>query len=675
MSGWFHCKVGKIQRSTGRSAVAAAAYRSGSKLEDARTGQMHDYRAKGGVVHCEIVAPDDAPDWMLDRGELWNAAEAAEKRKDAVTAREVELALPADVSDAERLEITREMAGWLRDRYGFVIDFAIHRPGQDGDDRNHHAHLLMTVRGVEGRGFAAKKNRALDDIQQGPIEVTAIREAAANIINRALERADKAERVDHRSLEAQGVDREPTQHLGPAASQMERRGEPTRIGTDNRRIRVFGQQREALRWQLDRIERSIKIQQGRTVYSLRRGTGQIDRRFNWAARQGAQLKAAAARVKAAAGEARAALKAQHALNRQARTAELTRYYAERRAMRDELNEKYRAALGGIWDRPASDGLAVATTTGPAIRPAVERMAMRLNEREGRFRSNEATMRGRWQNARSLAGDKAGFWRVARLAIDGRERHRAFAAQQQTLQATVRSAPPPKGPPRANTPEPQHILAQRKTAEIKAERFAVIGAHQKQTRAGADAIKERHGAEIAAEREQRAALVSEINQKWHDFRRTYGLALDPSRPFARAAADPPFVVDWKGLRDLLPRPADATRSRPSQPAPTRQGQEDSSRAWGASPKEWRAYWNQKEAKEDRERAERQETTPDASEAFQQRSTGQESPSETKPAPASAEAGQEGRTWTSADLARFQQIKADRAAERSAPAQEHDPGRTL
>lgn len=674
MSGWFHCKVGKIQRSSGRSSVAAAAYRSGTRLVDERTGQVHDYRAKGGVLHCEIVAPDDAPDWMQDREKLWNGGEAAEKRKDAVTAREVELALPADVTDAERLEITREMAGWLCDRYGFVVDFAIHRPSMQGDDRNHHAHLMMTVRGIEGRGFAAKKNRALDDKVQGPVEITAIREAAANIINRALERAGTAERVDHRSLDAQGVDREATQHLGPAASQMERRGEPTRIGTGNRKIRVFGSQRDALRRDLARIERSIKIEQGRNVHGIRRGPRPIDKPFNWTARDG--VKDAAQRLKSTTGEARASMKAQHAQNRDSRKAELTRYYAERRAMRDELKEKYRAALDGIWNRPASDGLAVATTTGPAIRPEVERMAVCMNEREGRFRSNESTMRGRWQNARSLAGDKASFWRVARLAIDGRERHRAFTDQQQSLQATVRSAPPPQGPPRAKTPEPQHVLATRKTAEIKAERFAVLDAHEKQTRAGADAIKERHGAAIAAEREQRAALSGEIGQQWRDFRHAYGLTPDPSRPFARAAADPSRVPDWKGLRDLQPRAADATRSRPSQPEPSRQGQEAGSRTWGASAKEWRAHWNQQEAKEDRERAERQETTPDASQAFQQRSTGQETPSETKPAPASsAEAGHEGQSWTAEDVARFQQIKADRAAERSAPSQEHDPGRTL
>lgn len=231
---WFHVSVKKVQRSTGRSATAAAAYRASARIRDERTGEVHDYRRKGGVEHAEIIAPSHTPEWMHERAALWNAAELAERRKDAVTAREVEMALPSQVPEEARREIARDMARWLCERYGFAVDAAIHAPHRDGDQRNYHAHLLMTVRAVEPDGLSAKKPRDLDDLRQGPREIEAIRAQAAELINGALERAGSRERVDHRSLERQGEEREPTKHLGPSASQMERRGEPSDRGEENR---------------------------------------------------------------------------------------------------------------------------------------------------------------------------------------------------------------------------------------------------------------------------------------------------------------------------------------------------------------------------------------------------------------------------------------------------------
>ena len=133
------------------------AYRAGEKLTNERDGITHDYTAKQGVEHAEIVLPEGVnADWARDRSDLWNAAEFAEKRKDARVAREFEIALPHELSAEQRLEAAREMAQELADRYGAAVDFAIHAPHEASDVRNHHAHLLMTTRQVTEGGLGDK---------------------------------------------------------------------------------------------------------------------------------------------------------------------------------------------------------------------------------------------------------------------------------------------------------------------------------------------------------------------------------------------------------------------------------------------------------------------------------------------------------------------------------------
>src|SRR5690606_11515076 len=146
-----------VSRASGRSAVASAAYRSGEKLTNERDGITHDFSRKQGVEHAEIVLPEGVnADWARDRSALWNAAEAAESRKDARVAREFEIALPHELSAEQRLELTREFAQDLADRYGAAVDFAIRQPHDASDIRNHHAHLLMTTRRVEAKGLGDK---------------------------------------------------------------------------------------------------------------------------------------------------------------------------------------------------------------------------------------------------------------------------------------------------------------------------------------------------------------------------------------------------------------------------------------------------------------------------------------------------------------------------------------
>ena len=232
----YHLSVKTIKRSAGRSATPAAAYRSASTIACDREGRLHDYTAKRGVEVCFILAPEGAPSWVQDRAALWNAAEARETRSNSVTAREWELALPSEASDADRVEITRAFAQGLVERYGVAADVAIHAPHREGDQRNHHAHILTTTRVISAEGLT-DKTRVLDAASTGGPEIEAMRGVWAELQNAALERAGEVERVDHRSLEvqrevalakgdelrAEALDREPELKLGPAANAIERR--------------------------------------------------------------------------------------------------------------------------------------------------------------------------------------------------------------------------------------------------------------------------------------------------------------------------------------------------------------------------------------------------------------------------------------------------------------------
>ncbi|WP_244660498.1 MobA/MobL family protein [Fluviibacter phosphoraccumulans] len=171
---------------------------------------------------ADLVLPDGAPEWAFDRSALWNAAESAEKRKDACVAREFEVALPAELFAKSRKRLALEFAKEMANREGCAVDVAIHAPDRKGDDRNYHAHILRTTRKVAASGLGDK----LDTEKAGrkrSDDLEAVRARWAEMVNEALERDGHIEQVDHRSLKAQGVDREPTKHLGPSATGYERR--------------------------------------------------------------------------------------------------------------------------------------------------------------------------------------------------------------------------------------------------------------------------------------------------------------------------------------------------------------------------------------------------------------------------------------------------------------------
>jgi hypothetical protein len=155
-------KVRSLSRSKGHSAVAKAAYISRHQIQDSRTGKTHDYRKVTGLQHAEIILPDSMrgadADWARDRRTLWNEAERVETRRNARVGREYTLALPHELSDAQRLTLTRDYAHLLSNRYGTAVDIAIHGPTRRGDPRNHHAHLLTSTREITPDGFTAKTN-------------------------------------------------------------------------------------------------------------------------------------------------------------------------------------------------------------------------------------------------------------------------------------------------------------------------------------------------------------------------------------------------------------------------------------------------------------------------------------------------------------------------------------
>jgi len=256
----YHLSVKAVSRSAGRSATAAAAYRAADKISDERTGVLHDYTRKRGVLHSEIVLPSGAATWAADRSALWNAAEAAEKRKDACVAREFEVAIPAELPEAEQIALVRDFARQMANDEGCAVDFNIHRPDthKGADVRNQHAHVLRTTRKVGENGLTDK----LDTEKAGrdrKADLEMVRERWARLCNERLAENGRAERIDHRSLQVQGIDRAPTIHVGPAVTEMERRGVRRFVGVLNRKsgtgslqrpkVESSSEQAECLGWQ------------------------------------------------------------------------------------------------------------------------------------------------------------------------------------------------------------------------------------------------------------------------------------------------------------------------------------------------------------------------------------------------------------------------------------------
>ncbi len=241
-----------IGRSKGRSATASAAYRAAEKFEDERTGAVFDYTRKRGVLHVEVLAPSNTPSWMLDRAQLWNAVERAEKRKDAQLARDLVLSLPHELTHDQRRDLVRAFVAEEFVTEGMIADIAIHAPDRQGDARNHHAHVMLTMRELTGDGFGPKV-RDWNAIER----LEAWRAHWAEAVNRHLERHGHEARVDHRSLAEQGVDREPEPKQGPIATEMERDGRSSHAGDDRRAAQARNKERAAIEAELATVTADI----------------------------------------------------------------------------------------------------------------------------------------------------------------------------------------------------------------------------------------------------------------------------------------------------------------------------------------------------------------------------------------------------------------------------------
>ena len=237
----YHLSVKAISRSDGRSAVAAAAYRSGEKLTCDYYDKTQDYTKKSGVEFTNIYAPPNTNPELLDRQTLWNTVEKVERRKDAVLAREFEIAFPCELNAEQRKQLLDELCQKLVEKYNIVVDAAIHAPHVESgsDARNYHAHIMFTTRAINENGeFAAKKYRAFSR-DNGTQEVCDWREDFADLCNKHLELAGFDERVDHRSYADQNKNYlEPTTHEGPAVTAMRRRGIDTEISLNNDEIKL-----------------------------------------------------------------------------------------------------------------------------------------------------------------------------------------------------------------------------------------------------------------------------------------------------------------------------------------------------------------------------------------------------------------------------------------------------
>lgn len=261
----YHCTCKIISRGQGRSAVGAAAYRSGEKLYNEYDGIEHDYTKKSGVVYSEIMLCENAPKEYQDRQTLWNAVEQIEKSSKAQLAREYEVALPVELSREEQIKLVRDFAKENFVDNGMCVDFSIH----DKEDGNPHAHIMLTTRPIEqdnSWGVKQKKEYILDKNGQKQYDkkkqtykcktvkttnwdskefLQRSRESWAEKVNQELEKKSLPQRIDHRSLKEQGVDRVPTIHEG-GARKLEKRGIKTDRGKINREIKTANGQMQTI---------------------------------------------------------------------------------------------------------------------------------------------------------------------------------------------------------------------------------------------------------------------------------------------------------------------------------------------------------------------------------------------------------------------------------------------
>ena len=266
-----HFQISIQKRSENKSAVAGAAYQSGSKLFSEYDNRTKNYtRKQNEVIHSEILLPPNAPEKYYDRETLWNSAEKAETQWNSQLARKIIIALPREIPTDQYAELVRSYCNEQFVSKGMCCDFAVHDKG----DGNPHTHIMLTMRAIDEKGKWLPKCRKVYDLDEHGNKIGSHREdtvdwnkkenaeiwrhAWEEKVNEYLEKNNRPERIDMRSYERQGIDVVPTVHLGPAASEMERRGEETILGTLNRDIVKFNSVRKHLRKALAELKEWIE---------------------------------------------------------------------------------------------------------------------------------------------------------------------------------------------------------------------------------------------------------------------------------------------------------------------------------------------------------------------------------------------------------------------------------
>lgn len=305
----YHLSTKPVSRSSGRTATASIAYRAGIAIKDERTGKEHDYTKRSGVIETTLHTPNNL---KIDRAELWNLAETTETRKNSRTAREIVVNLPYELDESCRSDLVNDFAKDLANKYGVAVDVAVHLPDAEGDNRNHHAHIMLTTRKLErlesGRIALTSKsqlemsNTQLKerDLPTARDELKLIRKQWADLTNDYMKERNIPVTIDHRSHAERGLDQLPTQKLGWEASAMERKGIATDKGDYNRMVKEYNQtlsqiaafdksikaekeQREQSNDRVrDRIGRTIKLTESterNTAWADKRA-GQVNERVN-----------------------------------------------------------------------------------------------------------------------------------------------------------------------------------------------------------------------------------------------------------------------------------------------------------------------------------------------------------------------------------------------------------
>ena len=276
----LHANADQIGRSDGRSSVAAAAYRSGERLVDERTGLVHDYTKKSGVEYARVYTPYNAPEDLRDREKLWNAVEKKENRKNSTTAHELEIAFPHEFNAMQRREAGDSISRELMNRYNCAVDIAIHHPNREGDQRNFHAHVLFTTRDFDEStkdGWSKNKFRDLsadkitvDDKShnRGVLEIKSLRKFTADEMNRIAQRDKLEVKTEYLSYKERGIEKEPTKKMGYVATQAERRGIKTERGDLNRAIKASNDNLGNTTIQLQDQKTRLVLEQKRALLAL-----------------------------------------------------------------------------------------------------------------------------------------------------------------------------------------------------------------------------------------------------------------------------------------------------------------------------------------------------------------------------------------------------------------------